>query len=166
MHSAVRRFRKFNKSSGVPPSSSRCLLHHTLAFPCSFYANVAIRGPNTCALAEWEPAAAGKSCHWGAITLLESFRVLTSVRPWDIWWDIKQVPVVNVKDSLTSCFPPFVMKQMREIMRQTWLRRWFASFVSTQPSCSAFCITSVFTEIWNHSSLLFFPTFNTGWLCF
>ncbi len=85
-------------------SSSRCLPHRSLAFPCSFYANVAIRGPNTCALAEWELAAAGKSCHWGAITLLESFRALTSVRPWDTWWDIKQAPVKSCECERFSDF--------------------------------------------------------------
>lgn len=159
-------FRKFNKSSGVPPSFSHCFVHHSLVFFCSFYVNVAIRGPNTCALAEWEPAAAGKSCHWGTITQLESFRALTSVRPWDVWRDIKQVPVKSCEceDFLTSGFSSFVMKQMRDIMRQTWLHRWFASFVSIQPSSSAF-VTCIFTEIWNHSSLLFFPTFNISWLC-
>lgn len=156
MLSALTRFRKWNKSSGVPPSSSPRLLHHSLAFPCSFYANVAIRGPNTCALAEWEPAAAGKSCHWGAITLLEGLRALTSVRPWDIWWDIKQVLVKSCEcERFSDFWLPFVMKQMREIITQTWLHRWLASFVSIQPSCSVF-ITSVFAEIRNHS---FFPSF-------
>lgn len=54
-----------------------------------------------------------------------------------------------------SDFSSFVMKQTKSIMRHTWLHRWFASFVSTQPSSSAL-IASGSTDIWNHSHLLLF----------
>lgn len=67
---------------------SYCLSPQNGRLFCSFYVNVTKRGANTCELTEY--AAAGQSCHRGAITLVGNFRALTSVRPRDVWWDIKQ----------------------------------------------------------------------------